>query len=385
MITQLPAKSTYVPLRIRQARVSRGMTQEELAKAVDVTKQAISQYETGTSNPGELVMSNIADVLKYPIPFFTKPPIAVSTAQTASFFRSYKTASAKDKAAWTQKVKIFEEMVVENLRKYVDFPKLNLPLIDYQENYSMDDCERIALYVRDYWGLGVGPIQNLIDVIQENGVIIANMTKKGKKIDAFSTVYNGTPYIYISEDTTSSVRWRFSLAHELGHLILHSALFDEGNIPEKIHDSLEQEANFFASAFLLPQETFFQDVAVISLDHFLYLKKKWKTSISSMILKCRNFDVISPSQTEALYKKMAIRKWRVSEPLDDICINEKPYVLKQAFKLLIENGITSANGIETDFGLHLKELAEWSFVPENVFLPKQAQHTSISLRPQIVR
>lgn len=381
MITQLPIKNSYIPLRIRQARVSRIMSQDELAKSIDITKQAVSQYETGNSKPSEVVMREISNVLHYPMTFFTKEPSAILSAPSFYFFRSYKTASVKEKAAWIQKVAIFEEFVISKLKEYIEFPKINLPTIDEKESYSMDDCEQIAMEAREFWGLGKGPIQNLIDVIQENGIIIANMKKIDKKIDAFSTIYNRTPYIYISEDTVSSVRWRFSLAHELGHLIMHKGFYEEGGIPDEIHDALEDEADFFASGFLMPQNSFFNDVNIITLDYFLYLKKKWKTSISSMILKCKNFEIISSLQTEALYKKMAIKKWRISEPYDDICKDEKPYLLKQAFKLLIDNNLISSNSIETDFGIYENELAEWSFTPLDVFTFQKNELIPLKLRP----
>lgn len=384
MITQFPMKHAYIPLRIYQARVSRALSQDELARAVNITKQAISQYETGASKPSEEVIRNIAGLLKFPITFFTKLPNIISTAQGASFFRSYKTASVKDKAAWTQKVQLFDEVVMSKLREFVEFPAFNMPYISIQDSYTIDDCERIAMEVRNYWGLGTGPINNLVDVLQENGIVIANMISNEKKIDAFSTIFNTIPYIYISEDTISSVRWRFSLAHELGHIIMHSGLYEDNSISSIIHDNLEREADFFASAFLIPQETFFKDVSVLSLDHFLYLKKKWKVSIGAMIMKCKNFEIISPTQYETLYKKLAVRQWRISEPLDDICKLEKPYLLKQAFELLIENNIISTDGIETDFGLFPDELARWSFTPNDVFFPEENKKGNMKLIPKLV-
>lgn len=383
MITTLSSKWKIIPVRIKQARIARAMSQEELARSIGVTKQAVSKYETGFSKPSDSVIVKIADTLTFPVEFFEKQPNVTALAQSAPFFRSYKTSSVKNKAAWSQRCELLDDLIISKFKEYIEMPLPNLPnYIVQQSSYTMDECETIALEVRHYWSMGEGPIDNLVDIIQSNGIIIANMDG-ANKVDAFSTIKNGTPYIFISDDTESSVRWRFSLAHEIGHLVLHSNMFEE-DIPEKVHDQIETEANYFASAFLMPQSTFFKDVTVASLDHFLYLKRKWKTSISSMIMKCKNFEVLSPSQTEMLFRKMAINKWRRVEPLDDICISERPYLLKQAIKLLLDNEILATDTIESEFGLYLEDLAQWTFTPIEILKPTKKAPQPLKLLTPVI-
>ena len=356
----------YFPARIRQARIARAMSQIELAAQLNVTKGAVSQYETGTISPGALVMRKIATVLGFPIPFFLKPPHAASSASSPTFFRSLKSTPVKHRYACEQKAELMSELVVGRLSEFIEFPSLNVPCIAFQESYSLDDCELLASSLREAWGINEGPIDNLIDALQTNGIIVAQVSMKNEKVDAFSKWYNGTPYIFLSKGKESSVRWRFSLAHELGHLFLHR---HHDDLSGGIYDLVENEANMFASAFLLPQESFFQDVSAPSLEHLLYLKRKWKVSVAAMVKKCADHDIFSSEQITSLYRQIAYRGWRRTEPYDDISSNEHPYVLKQAMEIIINNGLLSVDSIENEFLVNPEELANWCYIPYELIAP----------------
>ena len=49
--------------RLREARLAKGMTQEELASAVHVTKGAIGNYESEISSPKESILISLMKVL----------------------------------------------------------------------------------------------------------------------------------------------------------------------------------------------------------------------------------------------------------------------------------------------------------------------------------
>lgn len=367
MIKQFSSQLNYIPNRIREARVARAMTQAELATEINVTKSAISQYETGTIKPADMVMRSISNVLTFPLPFFLKEPYAPSTAPSAAFFRSYKSTSEKQRQACIQRTELFDELIIGKLKEFVEFPAVNtVDDISYQDAYTLDDCEAYAEHVRKFWGLGDGPIDSMVDVLQENGIIIAQVAPDMEKIDACSRWYNGTPYIFISYNKESSVRWRFSLAHELGHLLLHAHMED---IPPSMRDQVEEEANFFASAFLLPQNTFFRDISAASLEHLLYLKRKWKVSVGAMVKKCKDHEVFSSNQSTSLYRQISYRGWRKAEPFDDISSKEHPYLLKQALNLIIKNDIVAPDSIESEFGISPQELASWCHAPLELVAP----------------
>lgn len=100
--------------------------------------------------------------------------------------------------------------------EYVNYPELNLPNdIELKDEYTLEDIEKIAINVREYWKLGMEPIDNLVSVLQENGIIISKIKVGNNKIDAFSKWINSTPYVFLSIDKDSAVRSRFDIAHEL--------------------------------------------------------------------------------------------------------------------------------------------------------------------------
>lgn len=98
-----------------------------------------------------------------------------------------------------------------------------------------------------------------------------------------------------------------------------------------------------------------------------------------MIMKCKLFGLLSDAQVGALYRKLAIKGWRKAEPLDNICQHEKPYLLKQAFELILDNNIIARENIEKEFGLYVNELAELTFTPIEVFRPTSPKPQPLKL------
>ena len=114
------------------------------------------------------------------------------------------------------------------------------------------------------------------------------------KRQAFSVWFDNKPFIFLSSDKDTNVRIRFDMAHELGHLLMHADYYSEEDLKNPvIHEKLENEADRFAGAFLLPKETFSKDVFSTSIDHFIQMKSKWKASIGCMIYRCDTLGILS--------------------------------------------------------------------------------------------
>lgn len=372
------ASALYIPARIKEARITRAMSQSDLAEKVSVTKGAISQFENGIVQPKEKVIQRMAEVLSFPLPFFKKPIREAYASNSAVFFRKLKTTPPKYKEASLQIVELIDEMLLGVLRQYIDFQPINLPTdLEYKDSYTMDECEDYALYLRHYWGLSDKPIFNLHDILQENGIIVSQVEFSNTKVDAFSCWHNGNPLIFVDRKKDSSVRRRYSLAHELGHLILHA---NRSSISNTTYEQTEKEAWWFAAAFMMPQSSFFRDVSSVSLEHLLYLKKRWGVSAAAMIERCYSCSVISDTQREILYRKINYRKWRTSEPYDDICDYDYPYVLRQALELLFENNILSKYEIEDFFCLSRHDIAVWCCAPDELLMPEQEVVEPIKLK-----
>lgn len=365
-----------IPYRINQARLSRGLSMSELADLVDVSKQAISQYETGKTKPTDGILNQIASVLRYSVDFFRKPVPANTSMASGVFFRSKRTARQKDLKSAEMKIEILRE--IDNyLSQYIDFPVVNFPRVDYDYNgiepIGNDIIENYAMQLRAFWNLGNGPINNLMNVVQRNGIVVSSTKLKLQKLDGLSEWYNNTPFIFMSRDKDTNCRIRFGIAHEIGHLLMHA-----GNIPpdditkDAVHKKLEDEANRFAGAFLLPKDSFQNDVFKTSIDHFIQLKAKWKVSLSAMIYRCNTLEFLTVSQLKYLNDQMTQRVYWHHEPLDNEMPIEKPFAHKQAVKLLLENDIIQPIDFVNAIGCLPEELEDYCCLEKGTLTPKSS-------------
>ncbi len=363
-----------IPYRIKQARVSRGLSMVELSELVSVSKQAISQYEMGKNAPSKAILNSIAMVLRYPISFFYKPVPVNENASSAVFFRSRKTARVKALSAAREKIEIFRE-INDYLEQYVDFPILNLPKITYEDEginpIDNEQIEQYALILREYWGLGKGPIDNLISIVQKNGIMVSKMQLRLNKLDAFSVWFDNKPFIFLSSDKDTNVRIRFDIAHELGHLLMHADYYSEEDLKNSaIHEKLENEADRFAGAFLLPKESFSKDVFSTSIDHFIQMKAKWMVSIGCMIYRCDTLGILSSNQIKYLKDQMTTRVYWRREPLDREMPVEKPFAHKQAILLLLENGIITPGQLVEETGCSAEEIEQYCYLDKGTLTTK---------------
>ena len=363
-----------IPYRIKQARVSRGLSMVELSELVSVSKQAISQYEMGKNAPSKAILNLIAMVLRYPISFFYKPVPVNENASSAVFFRSRKTARVKALSAAREKIEIFRE-INDYLEQYVDFPILNLPKITYEDEginpIDNEQIEQYALILREYWGLGKGPIDNLISIVQKNGIMVSKMQLRLNKLDAFSVWFDNKPFIFLSSDKDTNVRIRFDIAHELGHLLMHADYYSEEDLKNSaIHEKLENEADRFAGAFLLPKESFSKDVFSTSIDHFIQMKAKWMVSIGCMIYRCDTLGILSSNQIKYLKDQMTTRVYWRREPLDREMPVEKPFAHKQAILLLLENGIITPGQLVEETGCSAEEIEQYCYLDKGTLTTK---------------
>lgn len=376
-----------IPYRIRQARTSRRMSISDLSEELEVSKQLVSQYETGKTSPSMGKLNEISKILKYPVSFFYKPIPKNESASSIVFFRSNKTAKVKSKNAAKEKMEIFCE-IVSYLENYVNLPETNLPKMEYENEdlmpLSVEEIENYAMGLRKAWGLGVGPIDNLMVEVQKNGIHVSKISLKLEKIDAFSVWMNNKPYIFLNDDKNTNARIRFDIAHELGHLLMHADYYTNEDFEKSpIKEKLELEANMFAGAFLMPGQTFEKDVFSSSIDHFIQLKYKWKASIASMIYRCEALGILSNNQIKYLKDQMTKRSYWRREPLDNEMPVEKPFMCKQAIQLLLENNILTPGQISEDIGCYPEEIEEYCYLPKGTLRVKANTSNVISLKARV--
>lgn len=330
--------------RLKEARLYNKFTITELAEKLNVTKQMISKYERGKSEPSFEKSLLLIDVLGYPREFFyTTDKHHIENEGT--FFRSRLTATQKSKEPASISLK-YSVIVRDFLEQYIDFPILQNREV-YEEKVNP---EEIALSVRDSMDLGVEPIHDIIEVAELMGFTVINMDYQEDKVDAFSSMntINGNSYFVITTgDSGSFFRQQFSIAHEIGHWVLHQNINPQ-ELDKDEYKIMESEANKFASIFLMPKESFGNELknkVVDEIDTYYNLKRKWNVSMAAMIMRAKDLSIISAEQEVKLYKQLHYRKWRNPEPFDVETKVTLPVAFKQSLELLIDENILQGHEI----------------------------------------
>jgi Zn-dependent peptidase ImmA (M78 family) len=174
------------------------------------------------------------------------------------------------------------------------------------------------------------PILHVINLIERAGVLVLGLPVALKKRDAFSvwmtTKEGGRRAVVAIAQGVPGDRLRFSTAHELGHIVMHTTI-------EKGFTDLEREANRFAAELLMPHEAMRAEMrSPVTLASLATLKARWGVSIQALIVRARDLEVISERQYRYLFEQIGLRGWRTREP--GAIPLEKPRALRKMAELL---------------------------------------------------
>jgi Zn-dependent peptidase ImmA (M78 family)/transcriptional regulator with XRE-family HTH domain len=351
-----PAGRRLIPARLREARKLMRLSQVDLADKIGVSRQAVSAYERGDKAPDTEPFQRMAEVLRQPAAFFTKEDSPTFGEYSVKFYRKFGADTVRRNEACDVLGDWFVQ-VSHYLDQFVNYPPVNVPEASPSSpdhRYTAEEINEIADTCRRTWGLGVGPISNVLSLLESKGIAICKYELQGEKIEAFSFWNGPRPFIFMASEKESAVRARYDLAHELGHLVLHRWV-DESELEDvKTLKKIEAEADMFAGAFLLPRTSFPNEVYTLRLDAFVELKRRWRVSIQAMVHRCADLGLATPDQALNLYKQISFRKWRTREPLDNptILAIEQPRVLRRAIEMVLEAKKKHPEEISADLGLN---------------------------------
>ncbi|ADI02550.1 MAG TPA: ImmA/IrrE family metallo-endopeptidase [Syntrophothermus lipocalidus] len=301
--------------RVKQARELIGLSQTEFARRLNITQPAVALIEAGRFTPSEELLNQIAFQTGFPVSFFFKE-IRIDFPMGSLLFRSKMQASVKEKTKVYRSAQLIYELTDTFLARVRGLP-VRISKLD------VDPAEAARL-TRSALGLSPDrPIPRLIYTLENAGVVIISLPVYSNSIDAFSCwVGTGTvrPVIALTEGWPGD-RQRFSLAHELGHLVLHGSYHGTGI-------DVEQEANDFAAEFLVPEQAIREELTTpVRLKDLLEVKKRWGVSVQFLVLRAYRLGLITQRQYKYLYQQIGAKGWRQKEPID-IPV-EKPRLLRQ--------------------------------------------------------
>lgn len=325
--------------RIHQARMAAGLTLEALGQSLGVTKAAVQKYEKGKTVPdsGKLLMIAKACGVRTEY-FFRESKVALSNVE----FRKHRAFGAKRTEAAKLRV---AEQVEKRVALLSAFPQSPIPRFDVPEVVpervsELDALEQVAEAVRDHWALGLNPIGDLTDALESLGLLVLTLDEAHEAFSgmtAWAEVGEGIRYpVIVSSSRWPGDRQRFTLAHELGHILL------EGRLGEGVDE--EKACNRFAGAFLAPRSAVLKELGAtrhrLEPQELKHLKLEYGLSMRGWVMRAEQCGVIDDSQFRSLMKLFSARGWNRAEPGSQLPA-EAPQVFEQLIYRALAEGLLS--------------------------------------------
>lgn len=285
------------------AREYRNLTQEELARLIKVTQGTISKIEGNVAPEiSEDLIPRIANVLRFPTDFFHQPGERVGIGSSAFYYKRKSVIAAPDRKRISGVVNLLRLSIKRLLNSVELEASRKLPFFCLDE-FSQNP-ELVARALRSAWNLPDGPIKNVTSLIESAGVIVVPCDFGSTAMDATSLrLADMPPLIFINKSVVGD-KWRFTLTHELGHLVMH-------DVPS---ETMEDEADQFAAEFLMPESEMkaqYVRYPKIRLQDLANLKPYWKVSISDLLARAESLDAIAPNQSKSI--KLQLSKSQASK------------------------------------------------------------------------
>lgn len=340
--------------RIKQARIAAGLSLRELAAKVDyyVTAQAINKYEKKRSIPGNDVLHRLSQALQVKVEYFSKPSL-VQVYLSEPIYRKRPTVKSSIIQTIQAQTKIhlekyfeMEELFPNNYLKIFTAPDKKKRTIK-----KLADVEILTRQLREEWNLGIDPLRSVSNMLEDIGVKVM-MVDSNKDIDGFSCWANETIPVVVVNKNFPTDRLRFTLLHELGHLLINCS------------SSRDKEAfaNRFAGSFLVPEESAKYDLGenrkYINWWEFILLREKYGMSVQAWIHRACELDIISERYAATLFqflRKSNLYDKEIGKPLrPESCVRFEMLVYRA-----VEEKLISLNKAAELLNVSLVELREF--------------------------
>ncbi|NCA75035.1 MAG: ImmA/IrrE family metallo-endopeptidase [Alphaproteobacteria bacterium] len=306
------------PQMIILARESRGIVQSELAKNLGISQSKLSKAEKGCQSLPDGALDKLCNLLDYPHSFFYQN--APTTPVSHYYYRKRITIP--------QRTIIQIDAIIQLLKKQIDslIEAIELP-INPQIIYdpSEESPAEIARKVRYLLNIPKNPINNLVNIIENQGILVIKTDLIHEKIDAISSISDKGARLIFLNSMLPNDRQRFSLAHEFGHMIMHME-----NIPS-LESEVEIEANNFASEFLMPEDEITDSLRNLTFSKLGDLKRYWKVSMKALLFRAKQLNTINDNAYRNFQIMFSKEKINKNEPIP--LPEEQPYLLKEIIKL----------------------------------------------------
>lgn len=322
----------FIGENLTNLRIMHGYSRKQLSEMLDVTEQAIWQYENSYTSPKVQIVNELKRIFKVKSKYFyTRDMVSLynvaSNIEVMNIAYRSKIINTFSKTQSEVKHVEFLDAFVEQITAKISLPTLNIvqlrdEVVDYLNSTDDDrmiQINKMAQLARKKLGFSHDTNDELMYLIEKSGIFIFEKAI-GEDIDAYSLwTQKNRAYIILGNIKQSAARRNFDLAHELGHLLLHFRV-EFANLDRKEHKHFENEANLFAGAFLLPEKEFIKDIteviAITNPDSYLELKRKWKVSLQVLGYRAYKLGIFEAKDHRNFYAALHRKNYLKVEPLD---------------------------------------------------------------------
>lgn len=281
--------------RFEIARLKKKFTFVELSKRTGLSQREIKRIAEGEVQPRPESVNALAEALSYPIEFFGGDDFEMPSVAT---FRAHAGMSERDRLA-NLAASAHGGLIADWIEQRFELP-----------DYDLLDLSGVAPHaaaeaLRNTWGLGDRPIGNIVKLLESRGVRVFSLHDGTLKMNAFATWISGKPFVFLNT-MKSAEATRFDAAHELAHLCLHR----DGQQGKDVED----EANAFAGAFLMPAADVLTRKVYPVIDKLRVSKSRWGVSLSALLYRYRELGLVTDERAKFLYIEMSRRGYLRKEP-----------------------------------------------------------------------
>ncbi|WP_336794247.1 XRE family transcriptional regulator [Gordonia malaquae] len=329
------------------ARRAAGLTQEELAGRTGITQAALSRYEHGQREPDPATLAALAKALDLSAEFMTHSFGMRGALAADAHMRRQKSAKVSDWRRVEAHLNLLRMRSAYLLKRVGMRPENHIPTFDPIDT----DPATAARLVRAQWKMPIGPVYNVTAWLESAGILVVESDFGTQRIDGMSQWAADYPVIVVNERLPTP-RKRLTLAHELGHLVLHSEFPTE---------TVEADANEFAAEFLMPETAIRPELTALKPAKLRAMKRVWGVSMQAIFERAFRMGLATPQERASFYRSMNAKGWKANEPDDDVVPPEHPRLAASIGDALVDRGGLSRREVATMCGLG-------SSVDETVFL-----------------
>jgi Zn-dependent peptidase ImmA (M78 family)/transcriptional regulator with XRE-family HTH domain len=321
---------TINPRMLIVAREAQGLAQSDLARVSGLAQSTISKAENGLRPLPVGDVQRVAEILRVSPGLLSWPDEVYGFGSASFFHRKQQSLSQRALRKIQARVNLLS-MRFQRLRDGLAVDtSLAVPHIDVDEVAGPNE---VARRMRATWRLPMGPIGNLVNIIEAAGGVVARWSFDTHRINAISVWYPGSGPLFVLNGALSAERQRFVLAHELGHMVMHEE--------EPPREAAEREADIFAEEMLMPEAEVARDLHAIDVRKAIALKPYWRVPMQSLILRAEHLGVITTRRSRSLHAYMNKAGYLTVEPMP--LAREEPQVLREMLRIhLTEHHYTTA-------------------------------------------